>query len=119
MSQKLKKIKCNLTGKTLQIYEDYYNKKISQYGSEENLQKYYLQNKIINLIKSGQPIDYIAELFGFKIDSEKSEFYKELIEFHRGKSLSAVIKDSTTTFIETDDEVSNFIKNWINYNNGK
>ena len=80
---------------------------------------YILQNKIINLIKSGQPIDYIAELFGFKIDNEKSEFYKELIEFHRGKSLSAVIKDSTTTFIETDDEVSNFIKNWINYNNGK
>ena len=117
--QKLKKIKCNLTGKPLQIYEDYYNKKISQYGSEENLQKYYLQNKIINLIKSGQPIDYIAELFGFKVDTEKSEFYKELIEFHRGKSLSAVIKDSTTTFIETDNDVSNFIKNWINYNNGK
>lgn len=119
MSQVLKKIKCNLTGKPLQIYEDYYNKKIAQYGSEENLHRYYLQNKIINLIKSGQAIDYIAELFGFEIFEDKTEFYKELIEFHRGRSLSSIIKDSTTTFVETDIEVKNFIKNWINYNNDK
>jgi hypothetical protein len=118
MSQKLIKIKCNLTNKTISIYEDYYNKKVNQYGSEENLQKFYIQNKIINLIKSGQPFDYIVELFGIKVDENNTEYYKELIDFHRGKSLSSVIKDSTTTFMETDDEVSNFIKNWINYNNG-
>ena len=31
----LKKITCNLTGKTIQIYEDYYNKKIKQYGKDK------------------------------------------------------------------------------------
>lgn len=118
MSQKLKKIKCNLTGKTIQIYEDYYDKKIKQYGSEENLTKYYLQNKIINLIKSGQQIDYIAELFGFEYNKDNSEYYKELIEFHRGSNANSIVKNSTTTYIETDKDVSDFIKNWINYNNG-
>lgn len=63
MSQKLKKIKCNLTGKVLQINEDYYNKKIAQYEGEENLQKYYIQNKIIALIKKGYSIESIAQLF--------------------------------------------------------
>lgn len=117
MSQKLKKIKCNLTGKILQIYEDYYDKKVIQYGGEENLQKYYIQNKIITLIKSGHSIDSIAQLFGFQLHKESNEYYNELIEFHRGKSLSAVIKESTTTFMETDPLVKNFINNWLEYVN--
>jgi len=117
MSQKLRKIKCNLTGKVLQIYEDYYDKKVIQYDGEENLQKYYIQNKIITLIKSGHSIDSIAQLFGFQLHKENSEYYNELIEFHRGKSLSAVIKDSTTTFMETDPLVKNFINNWLEYVN--
>lgn len=117
MSQKLKKIKCNLTGKVLQIYEDYYDKKVIQYDGEENLQKYYIQNKIITLIKSGHSIDSIAQLFGFQLHKENNEYYNELIEFHRGKSLSAVIKDSTTTFMETDPLVKNFINNWLEYVN--
>lgn len=117
MSQKLRKIKCNLTGKVLQIYEDYYDKKVIQYDGEENLQKYYIQNKIITLIKSGHSFDSIAQLFGFQLHKENSEYYNELIEFHRGKSLSAVIKDSTTTFMETDPLVKNFINNWLEYVN--
>lgn len=117
MSQKLRKIKCNLTGKVLQIYEDYYDKKVIQYDGEENLQKYYIQNKIITLIKSGHSIDSIAQLFGFQLYKENSEYYNKLIEFHRGKSLSTVIKDSTTTFMETDPLVKNFINNWLEYVN--
>ena len=117
MSQKLKRIKCNLTGKVLQIYEDYYNKKVIQYDGEENLQKYYIQNKIITLIKSGHSMDSIAQLFGFQIYKENTEYYNELIEFHRGKSLSAVIKDSSTSFMETDPLVKNFINNWLEHVN--
>ena len=114
-NQKLKKIKCNLTNKVLQIYEDYYEKKVAQYGGEENLNKFYIQNKIINLIKTGHSIDSIAQLFGFQIYKENLEYYNELIEFHRGKSLSSVIKDSTTTFMETDPQVKEFLNNWIEY----
>lgn len=109
----LKKITCNLTGKTIQIYEDYYNKKIKQYGSEENLLKYYVQNKIINLIKTGHSFEHIAELFNFNYDSNQISFYKELTDFHKGSHFIY----EPSKFIETDEEVSIFIKNWLNYNN--
>ena len=113
--QKLKKIKCNLTNKVLQIYEDYYEKKVTQYGGEENLNKFYIQSKIINLIKTGHSIDSIAQLFGFQIYKENADYYNELIEFHRGKALSTVIKDSTTTFMETDPRVKEFLNNWLEH----
>lgn len=113
MSQKiLKKITCNLTGKTIQIYEDYYEKKIKQYGNEENLLKYYIQNKIINLIKTGHSFEHIASLFNFKYDPEQTSFYDELTNFHKG---SHFIYEQPK-FIETDEDVSIFIKNWLNYN---
>lgn len=118
MSQKLIKITCNLTGKTMAIYEDYYSKKVLQYGSEEDLKKFYIQNKIISLIKSGHNIEDISNLFGFQINKEKINYYDELIAFHRGNSLSSVIKDSKTTFMETDPDVSDFINRWLNYNHG-
>lgn len=118
MSLKLIKITCNLTGKSMSIYEDYYEKKIAQYGSRENLKKFYIQNKIINLIKSGHSIQDISNLLGFSINKDKIDYYSELVEFHRDKSLSAVIKESKTTFIETDSDVSDFINSWILYNNG-
>lgn len=115
MTRKLKKIKCNLTNKVLQIYEDYYEKKVTQYGGEENLNKFYIQSKIINLIKTGHSIDSIAQSFGFQIHKEQADYYSELIEFHRGKSVSSVIKDSTTTFMETDPQVKEFLNNWLEY----
>lgn len=118
MSQKLVKITCNLTGKTMSIYEDYYAKKVAQYDGEENLKKFYIQNKIINLIKTGHNIQDIANLLSFSINKDKVDYYAELVEFHRDKSLSAVIKESKTTFIETDSDVSDFINSWISYNNG-
>lgn len=111
------KIKCNLTGYEMQIYEDYYNKKVKQYKSEENLKKYYVQNKIINLIKSGHPFEYIAKLFNFVYDSEKENYYKELREFH--SSNYGEESGSKGSFIETDPEVSTFIKNWLLFNKNK
>lgn len=118
MSQKLKKIKCNLTGKVLQIYENYYDKKVKQYGNEELLIKYYVQNKIINLIKSGHSIEAIGQLFNFPVYENQIDYYKDLINFHRNDSLNCIIKDSATTFMMTDPLVKKFINNWIEYNNG-
>lgn len=100
------------------IYEEYYAKKIAQYGSEDELNKFYIQNKIITLIKSGHDITDIANLLGFKVDKDKAEYYDELVKFHRGNSLASAIKESKTTFIETDKDVSTFINNWITYKNG-
>lgn len=116
MSQKLKKIKCNLTGKILQIYEDYYDKKVAQYGSEENLEKFYIQNKIISLIKTGHSIDSIANLFSFEISNDNIDYYNELIEFHRGHQSLVPVKAASINFMETDEDVKEFINNWLKFN---
>ena len=115
MSPKLIKITCNLTGKTMSIYEDYYDKKVLQYEGEENLKKFYIQNKIISLIKGGHNIEDIANSMGFTINKDNSEYYNELINFHRGKSLTAIVKDTQSSFMETDPDVSEFITKWINH----
>ena len=81
----------------------------------ENLEKFYIQNKIIGLIKTGHSMDSIANLFGFELSKDKNEYYNELIEFHRGKSLMVSIKESTTNFMETDSDVKEFINNWLEY----
>lgn len=117
MSKKnLIKIKCNLTGYVMQIYEDYYDKKVKQYGSEDNLNKYYVQNKIINVIKAGHPFDYIAKLFNFEYDVEKENYYNELRQFHYNNFGETASKSS---FIETDPAVKAFITNWLNFNKNK
>lgn len=117
MKEKLIKIKCNLTDKIYSFYESYYNQKIKQYGSEENLKKFYIQNKIISFIKKGHDIYSISELFGFNFDKEREDYYKELIGFHR-KNLIQYNVNENVTFIETDPKVTNLIENWIKYNNG-
>ena len=116
MSQKLKKIKCNLTGKVIQIYEDYYKKKVEQYGSEELLEKFYIQKKIISLIKNGQDINAISNLFNFEICEDKIPYYKELINFHTKNKYLNLNKDNLISFDETDENVKKFINNWIEYN---
>lgn len=108
MTPKLKKIKCNLSNKVISIYEDYYNKKIAQYGNEENLKKYYIQSKIISLIKSGHSIKNIAELIGFEYNPEKEDYYKELIKFYRGNILEVQNKNTD----DTDEEIIDFIRRW-------
>lgn len=115
------KIVCNLTGMKMGIYEDYYNKKIQQYGSEENLKKYYIQNKIITMIRRGRSIEDLAALFGFKLDESKKDYYNELIEFHNKDNKSMIKqtlkKESKTTFVETDASVKDLINRWKNGNN--
>ena len=114
MSQKLIKITCNLTGKTMAIYEDYYDKKVVQYGGEEALKKFYIQNKLINLIKAGHDISDIATSMKFELNNDKLDYYKELIEFHRGSAFS-IVKEECTQTISTDPDVMDFINRWISY----
>lgn len=112
------KLVCNLTNTSMGIYEDYYNKKVEQYGNEDNLKKYYIQNKIIRMIRKGTSIEDLAKLFNFELDESKKSYYSELIDFHT-KNNSSILKvqpkkESKTTFIETDERVKTLINKWKN-----
>lgn len=113
------KLVCNLTGVAMSIDEDYYAKKVKQYESEDNLKKFYIQNKIITMIKKGRSIEDLAALFGFAVDPEKIEYYNELVAFHNKDNsiLKQPKKESKTTITETDERVKNLINKWKDANN--
>lgn len=119
--KKTKRIKlvCNLTGVAMSIDEDYYAKKVKQYESEDNLKNFYIQNKIITMIKKGRSIEDLAALFGFSVDSEKIGYYNELVAFHNkdNSMLKQPKKESKTTITETDERVKNLINKWKDANN--
>lgn len=102
---------CNLTGKTISIYQDYYESKIKQYGSEEKLKRFYIQSKIINLLKRGYSLDSIANSLGFEFDTSKEEYYEELTKFHRYNNsfVPTSKKTEKITYLKTDKSVSDFI----------
>lgn len=113
------KLVCNLTGVAMSIDKDYYAKKVKQYESEDNLKKFYIQNKIITMIKKGRSIEDLAALFGFSVDSEKIGYYNELVAFHNkdNSMLKQPKKESKTTITETDERVKNLINKWKDANN--
>lgn len=108
---KLVKLVCNLTGETLSIAPDYYEKKIKQYGSEENLKKYYLQSKIIKMIQRGHTLEALADTFGFQLDPAKEDYYKELIDYHKQGTSPLKLNQSETkvSFLKTDEGVKDFL----------
>lgn len=118
--KKTVKITCNLSGYSQGIQRDYYKKKIDQYGSEENLLKFYVQNKIIGMINKGYKLLDISKLLGFELDESKEEYYNELTDFHTKNNKLELLPTpqqdkNSNTFSKTDDDVLEFINGWKNY----
>lgn len=107
---KLIVLECNLTGDKVSIYPEYYKKKIEQYGSEENLKNFYIQYKIIALLKRGYSLESIANTMGFNLDESKQKYYTKLIKFHKNNTpLLNNKEDAKVTFLKTDPEVKSFL----------
>lgn len=60
------KLSCIITGKTITVGNDYYDKKISQFGSEDKLNSLYVSRQAKNLLKRGYKVKEIRDLL--KID---------------------------------------------------
>ena len=114
------KLTCNLTGDFRYVSEELYEKLAKQYGSVQDLEKYYVKKEISLLIKRGSNIHDISVLHGFEYDKEKENYYEELVQFHGKEELVKLErKESKTHTIETDEDVAAFIEAWkVNNNNG-
>jgi len=60
------KIRCVITGKTITVSNEYYENKVSQYGSPEKFSSLYVSRQAKSLLKRGYKIKDIKDLF--KID---------------------------------------------------
>ena len=111
------KLTCNLTGDFRYVSEELYEKLAKQYGSVQDLEKYYVKKEISLLIKRGSNIHDISILHGFEYDKEKQSYYAELVQFHGKEQLVKLErKESKTHTIETDEDVKQFMEDWKRYN---
>lgn len=111
------KLTCNLTGDFRYVSEELYEKLAKQYGSVQNLQKFYIKKEISLLIKRGSNVHDISVLHGFEYDKEKQSYYGELVQFHGKEQLVKLErKESKTHTIETDEDVKQFMEDWKRYN---
>ena len=111
------KLTCNLTSDFRYVSEELYEKLAKQYGSVQNLQKFYVKKEISLLIKRGSNIHDISILHGFEYDKEKQSYYEELVQFHGKEELVKLErKESKTHTIQTDEDVKQFMEDWKRYN---
>ncbi len=115
-----KKIICNITGKETVYSGDFLQKKIDEYGSEEDLLRLYICREVKSFLKKGYKIEDIRSIMNIDEtvtlpDEETLETIKSMF----GKV--SILKDGPTfnealtgfTYNKSDFDVENFINDYI------
>jgi len=63
------KITCIITGKTITVSNEYYDKKVSEFGSEEKFNTSYISRQVKNLLKRGYKVDDVKKLLRIEDES--------------------------------------------------
>lgn len=115
-----KQVRCALTGQTTTLSKDYLFKKIEEYGSEENLLKFFVTKKAKQLITRGYSVDEIRKILNVtepNLLEPSSMLMREIVTFHDGGKSSNINRrlDSGMNFMmqSSDTDVVEFINNVI------
>jgi len=109
---KTKKLKCIVTGKSLQASIEYYNKKLEKAGGEDQLKKTYICKEARDLIEKGLTIEQIRKQLGVEnvTTHVPEEVIRELTTNEFGLKKNTLFSGiSSFTHQETDPEVKEFI----------
>ena len=110
------KLTCIVTGKTLSIVRSYYEKKVTDYGSEESLHNLYVCKQAKGMLKRGYSVEEIQSRLGKPADAQLITPGK--IAQILGKQDTEEITVPTildTVNIPVRPEVAAFINNLKNY----
>lgn len=120
MMPSTQKINCVVTGKPTVYSGDFLQKKIDEYGSEENLIKYYICREVKAFLKKGYRCEDIRKVLNV-CDSipHPSDDVITFIQEKFGKK--SILKDHPSfnnaltgfTYNKTDSDVEQFIKEYI------
>lgn len=118
-----RKVMCLVTGQTVIMGKDYFTKKAQEYGSEDNLKKYYISKKARSLIRRGYTVNEIRKILSIvepDLPSETEQSIKDIISFHSTdkQTISTKRLQSAQNFImsTSDEDVKEFINNIRNLN---
>lgn len=113
-------IVCLISGKSFVFSPDYYAKRVEEYGSVENLKKYFVTKKVKSLIERGYNVQEIRNILAIDektlLDSEDQEV-KDVITYHSLRCTS-IAKRTSCNFAthKSDKDVAEFINNIKNTN---
>lgn len=116
-----RQVRCPITGQSLILGKDYFLKKAEEYGSEENLRKFYIGKKAKKLLERGYSVDEIRKILNITesdLPSSSSQEIKEVTNYHGGEKVTAINRrlESSLNFVmqTSDEDVAKFINNITN-----
>lgn len=106
---------CLISGKKYVFTQEYFDKKVEEYGGVDQLKKYFVTKKVKSLISrsySAEEIRRILKVEGDKLTPVDSQDIIEIISFHKMK-VDASTRRNTNKLptIKTDPIVAEFINN--------
>ncbi len=115
-----KKITCVVTGKETVYSGDFLQKKINEYGSEEELLKYYICREVKSFLKKGYKVDDIRKIMNVE-DSFELPSTEVLEEIQNMFGKVSILKDNPSfndaltgfTYNKSDEDVEYFINEYI------
>jgi hypothetical protein len=123
MSTADRKVMCLITGQTVIMGKDYFTKKAQEYGSEDNLKKYYVSKKARSLIRRGYTVNEIRKILNIvepNLPNENEQSVKDIVSYHSTdkQTISTKRLQSAQNFImsTSDEDVKEFINNIRNLN---
>jgi len=88
------KLICIVTGKIITVSNEYYDKKVAEYGSEDSFNSLYTSRQAKSLLKRGYKIKEIRDLL--KIDGDLAEIPDKVV-----KQILSVKDDESSTYENT------------------
>jgi hypothetical protein len=106
---------CKISGKTFTFSQDYYSKKIDEYGSVDNLTNFFVTKKVKSLIKRGyepQEIRNILHVDSDSLQDASEQSIRDVITFHSENKINIKkIASLASVAYKTDPDVAVFINN--------
>jgi hypothetical protein len=108
------KLTCVVTGKQITVGNEYYDKKVSQFGSEDKFNSLYVSRQVKSLLKRGYKVKEIKDLL--KVDREDlpeitDKTVKEILKINDEDSFNS----ETISVKKSDPEVVEYIQNLREY----
>lgn len=105
------KLACIITGKTVVINKDYYEKKVSEAGDEATLHEIYTCKQAKSLLKRGYSINEIRKLLNAThIETLVTEStIRKILSNNKDSPIDSLENVGAFSAIQTDDDVKSYI----------
>jgi 2C-methyl-D-erythritol 2,4-cyclodiphosphate synthase len=100
-----RKITCKVTGKSYTYGVDYFNTKVQEYKTIENLKAHFITRKVKTLIQRGYNVTEIRNMLSVdssNLEDAESDSMKETLEYHRDISEPNIKRSINSTLNFTD-----------------